>query len=359
MDRSTLRTCLTHFLLTALGVGLLCRMGDALALQGESPVSPLWAASGVGVAAVTLWGWPAAVAISLVTAGSNAWSGMPWGFVAAGLVGNTAEAALGAWLIHRVHGMGTGLGTVRDVLRFIATVPWLAALPSMGLGITTLYACGLIPGPALPQAALLYWVANASGILILTPPLLVLGWPRRAATPELKRRLAWVWPLLSLLTGGLAFSGVLDAWLLGHTTAYIPYPFVVLSALYVGLLGATWAAAGVAITACVCTGYGLGPFAAAPLLEAFSQLVVYNASLATTALIFAAANAERLEAVRLLAQSAVKDMELRLLRRQLHPHFLFNCLNSIRALVIEDPSRARTAITALATLLRQTLKPCK
>jgi two-component system, LytTR family, sensor kinase len=49
------------------------------------------------------------------------------------------------------------------------------------------------------------------------------------------------------------------------------------------------------------------------------------------------------------------DARLRMLESQLNPHFLFNALNSVRALVVEDPHRAQTMITRLAELLRYTL----
>lgn len=49
---------------------------------------------------------------------------------------------------------------------------------------------------------------------------------------------------------------------------------------------------------------------------------------------------------------AMRDTELRALRAQLNPHFLFNSLNSLRGLVTEDPGRAREAVTGLAALLR-------
>ncbi len=52
-----------------------------------------------------------------------------------------------------------------------------------------------------------------------------------------------------------------------------------------------------------------------------------------------------------LAQSA----QLQMLRYQLNPHFLFNSLNSIRALVEEDKSRAKGMITELAEFLRYSL----
>lgn len=52
---------------------------------------------------------------------------------------------------------------------------------------------------------------------------------------------------------------------------------------------------------------------------------------------------------------ALKVAELRLLKSQLNPHFLFNCLNSVRALIADDPAGAQKAVTQLARTLRYTL----
>lgn len=52
---------------------------------------------------------------------------------------------------------------------------------------------------------------------------------------------------------------------------------------------------------------------------------------------------------------ALQLAELRLLKSQLNPHFLFNALNAVRALIAEDPPRAQNAVTRLANTLRYTL----
>lgn len=50
-----------------------------------------------------------------------------------------------------------------------------------------------------------------------------------------------------------------------------------------------------------------------------------------------------------------RESELKNLRSQLNPHFLFNSLNSIRALVDIDPEKSKKSITTLSNLLRQSL----
>lgn len=51
-----------------------------------------------------------------------------------------------------------------------------------------------------------------------------------------------------------------------------------------------------------------------------------------------------------------RDAELYKLRQQLQPHFLFNSLNSISALIGSDPSLARNMIHQLSDFLRTTLR---
>lgn len=60
---------------------------------------------------------------------------------------------------------------------------------------------------------------------------------------------------------------------------------------------------------------------------------------------------ERTEKAIALAQSA----QLQMLRYQLNPHFLFNSLNSIRALIDEDKKNAKAMITELSEFLRYSL----
>lgn len=55
-------------------------------------------------------------------------------------------------------------------------------------------------------------------------------------------------------------------------------------------------------------------------------------------------------------EAMVKSLELKTIKAHINPHFIFNALNSIRALVDENPVRARRAITELSNLLRSSMK---
>jgi two-component sensor histidine kinase len=64
----------------------------------------------------------------------------------------------------------------------------------------------------------------------------------------------------------------------------------------------------------------------------------------------------RSEIERAHLKATLKEAELRALKSQVNPHFIFNALNSLRALIQEDPPRARQAVTQLANLLRYSLQ---
>jgi two-component system LytT family sensor kinase len=55
-------------------------------------------------------------------------------------------------------------------------------------------------------------------------------------------------------------------------------------------------------------------------------------------------------------EALVKSLELKTIKAHINPHFIFNALNSIRALIDENPARARRAITELSNILRSSLQ---
>jgi two-component system, LytTR family, sensor kinase len=63
-----------------------------------------------------------------------------------------------------------------------------------------------------------------------------------------------------------------------------------------------------------------------------------------------------MEQEKLQMETSAKTAELELLKTQLNPHFLFNALNSIKALVSINPEVSRDAIVKLSELLRFTLQ---
>lgn len=54
-------------------------------------------------------------------------------------------------------------------------------------------------------------------------------------------------------------------------------------------------------------------------------------------------------------ESLVRELEVQTIKAHINPHFIFNALNGIRALVDENPGRARESITRLSNILRSSL----
>ncbi len=54
-------------------------------------------------------------------------------------------------------------------------------------------------------------------------------------------------------------------------------------------------------------------------------------------------------------EATLKESQLSLLKSQINPHFMFNSLNNIRALILEDPQKARDMLVNLSDLLRYAL----
>ena len=67
-------------------------------------------------------------------------------------------------------------------------------------------------------------------------------------------------------------------------------------------------------------------------------------------------NYKQSEIEKLKLEASLKDAELTALKSQMNPHFLFNALNSIRALTVQSPPKAQEAVTRLAGILRYALQ---
>ena len=64
---------------------------------------------------------------------------------------------------------------------------------------------------------------------------------------------------------------------------------------------------------------------------------------------------EELEIEKMKMQMTLKDLELKNIKLNLQPHFIFNALNSIRSLIFENQDKAREAVMQLSNILRNSL----
>ncbi len=61
------------------------------------------------------------------------------------------------------------------------------------------------------------------------------------------------------------------------------------------------------------------------------------------------------EKEKLQLESNLKESQLNALKGQINPHFMFNSLNNIRGLILENPEKSREMITRLSEMLRYSL----
>ena len=91
-----------------------------------------------------------------------------------------------------------------------------------------------------------------------------------------------------------------------------------------------------------------------PLLSA-AAVLLFLLALVINYLALAFEETREVEQRQFALQVHARDAELRALRAQLDPHFLYNCLNSIAALTTADPAGGRRMCLLLGEFLRSTL----
>ncbi|MFC4598065.1 sensor histidine kinase [Cohnella hongkongensis] len=114
-----------------------------------------------------------------------------------------------------------------------------------------------------------------------------------------------------------------------------------------------WIATGLTVSYCVCSFLSMAIFIG--LSETFlGAMLLYTLVMITVVLIFVAMN-EVIKETLVKNQQRVaeaKDAEIAFLRSQIQPHFLYNALNSIAALCVEDPRQAEKLTLDLSQYFR-------
>ena len=202
---------------------------------------------------------------------------------------------------------------------------WLAALRVFGLVFAGWTVYGVL------QANSVYWFRQLDG----TAPPVTFVQLLRYLVPE-----AWLWVPLTL--------GVLAAaYRLPITATNWPHrvPLHLLFGLLFHLAGAF----------AIYFAHPLIRYGPRPVLPRFLlagmlfDLFIYSAIVASVHAVVAHRQALRL-------RGELVQAELRMLRMQLQPHFLFNTLNAVSELIHRDPLRAERALARLGDLLRWSLQ---
>ena len=194
-------------------------------------ITPVWAPTGIALAALVLYGrrlWPAVALAAFV---ANLTSGASIPEAAFITVGNTLEAVVGATLLLRVN-FRPALDRVRDVFALVG----LAAIASTTIAATngtlTLLISGDVDSSDYGSAWLLWWLGDAMGNLVMAPLLFVLA--QRPWRELDRRRLAEAGFVLALLVTVSAIVFLGGLWRYPH----LVFPLLVWAALRFQQLGA-------------------------------------------------------------------------------------------------------------------------
>ena len=237
-SRDQLPTILKRVILTALSQMALAYV--SLFIHNLYPVwsAPLWPASGAALAAVLLGGpWMlVGVYLGLLPSQFFFWGVVPTSTALLLPLANTVETAL-AWLLLRkvVHGFHDWISTQRDIVTFLIAAPWIPAVTSALLAQILLRHNGVVPSNTFFSEVLIYALGNASGIILLTP--LILVWRNYLNFPWLTRT------GLQLIAHTLVVA--IAVWLIHAETAFSSALFIALIPIFIwgvwstGLKGAT------------------------------------------------------------------------------------------------------------------------
>ena len=197
----------------------------------------------------------------------------------------------------------------------------------------------------------LYWISQASGwsLFVIVNLLIILSFE----TIPLNKIALWI--LLGFY--GIGFSHLYRIYIKKHSWTNLP-----LKKIIPRVLLASFVVAIIIYIPVFISGTLLGVERESQHLTASiiaSVLNITSVILVWSLIYFAIhffENSKKAEIESLIFEAAVKDFELKTLKAQLNPHFMFNAMNSIRALIEEDPQNAKDAITKLSNLMRYTLK---
>jgi integral membrane sensor domain MASE1 len=225
--------------------------------------------------------------------------------------GNALEAAAGAWLVNRACRRSVRLETLQEVLALVVLGAGIAPVVSATVGSATLAWFGI---QSFATAWPLWWIGDATGVLIVAPLALVVfqNWRGTAQLSAARWMEACVLGLIFLGVAVLSLSGYLPF-------AYIIMPPLLWAAVRFEFKGAAATLTLLALITAVFTISGASQFAGDPESQKHKQVMLqlFLAISALSALIVAAISRQHQLAVLTLRQS---ERSLRALVETLPAH---------------------------------------
>jgi integral membrane sensor domain MASE1 len=278
-----------------LGVGaayfVSAKLAWLIAMVGDGQVVPLWLPSGVALACLLVYGptcWPG-IMIGAVLA--NLATGPTLAAVVVISIGATLAPLLSWFLLTRV-GFRTELDRFRDAVALVLLGSKAGMLVNATVGSVTLLVSGTM-GPNLFWGTwLVWWFADAMGVVVVTPLLLMLARVSGWHFPARPRRLLEAIALPLVMTAAMAVVAVSSM-----PVFFLAFPVIVWAALRFQLRGATPCVLIVSVIACCAAMRGMGPFAGMELVLKLVTLHALDASVALTGLLLSVVVVERAQAL--------------------------------------------------------------
>jgi PAS domain S-box-containing protein len=262
---------------------LLAKLGLRLASVNPS-ASPIWAPTGIALAAVLLAGgriWPAiflaAFAANATTAGTLATS-------AAIAAGNTLEAVIGGVLITRLSGGVNTFASPSRVARFVAICAGPATVLSATIGVGVLSLAGFADPDRVGAIWTTWWLGDVAGALVVTPVIVLWARSRWRAAGRADLFNAAVALAGAVGVGAVAFSPLLPPSELSSPLGFLAILPLLWAALRCGPRETATVALVLTGFAIWATAQNAGPFGRLDLNESFLLLLTFMISLSVPSL---------------------------------------------------------------------------
>jgi signal transduction histidine kinase len=304
---------LRHVVIAFVGYYIAAKLGQATTSIRSGNLGPVWPASGIALAAVLAYGyrvWPGVAAGCFL----GAYQSPVLALTAAGqAAGATLAAVVGAFLLRRIDSFGPALSRLRDALALIVLGAFASAIISASIGVLSLYATGREVYSGVASAWLIYWLGDATGVLVVTP--LVFTLPALVKVRSGKRIVELAAILVLVMAACFLIFGDLPLIPIRlHVLAFAVLPLVMWAAIDFGIGGSSLSVFLIATAATLLTAMGSGPFSVhtpfvnAVLLDVlFTVLAVSGLALGAVIAERERAETEREELVR--AQTAMEARE--------------------------------------------------
>jgi integral membrane sensor domain MASE1 len=273
------------------------KLGQATANIRSSNLGPVWPAYGVALAAILLCGYRVWLGVAAAAFFVAFFSPVPHIAALGQAAGATVAAMTGAFLLHRIANFHSSLSRLSDVLSLIVLGGFSSSIVSASIGVSVLYATHVHAYSGLATAWLIYWLGDATGVLLVTPIALrftdFLKLREQARMAELTILL-----LLVATTCLVVFTNLPVIPVKLDVMAFAVLPFIMWAAIRFGVGVTAFSILIVAAIATIETALGSGPFTSNTTFLNAVLLDVFFGILSVSGLSLAAVIAEREHAER-------------------------------------------------------------